>query len=111
MTWYLGLELDLPEKTVQPGTLSSIFEIEAGLDYNWVAIFLYAELEWFQSHTKYYHLGADSLLKVWDAETEGFSEASFLSLKLFVPCLFVKAKIKHNDNTVNIAINLPPKAL
>ena len=91
MTRYLGPELDLREKTVRPGILNSIFEIEAVLDNNLATKMMIVELDWLRSHTKYNHFGVNSSMKVCDTETEELSEASFLSLKLvYCRCLFVK---------------------
>lgn len=115
MARYLGSELDLREKTVRPGILNSIFEIEAVFDNNLVTKMMIVELDWLRSHTKYNHFGVNSSMKVWDTETEEFSESSFLPLKfVYYRCLFVKEKVKFNDNTtdtVNIVIPLLPKSL
>ena len=49
---YLGLELDLREKTVRPGILNSIFEIEAVFVNNLATIMMIVDIDWLRSHTK-----------------------------------------------------------
>ena len=100
MARFLGLELDLQEKTVRPVLLNSILEIEAVFDNDLATKMMIVELDWLQSHMKYNQFGVNSSMKVWDTEIEEFSKASFLLLKLiYCRCLFVKEKVKFNDNT------------
>ena len=98
-----------------PGVLNSIFEIEAVSDNNLATKMMIVELNRLQSHTKYNHFGVNSSMKAWDTETKEFSEASFLPLKLvYCRCLFVKEKVKFNDNTTDtmkFVLILPPKSL
>ena len=49
---YLGLELDLREKTVRPDILNSIFEIEAVFVNNLATIMMIVDIDWLRSHTK-----------------------------------------------------------
>lgn len=100
MARFLGSELDLQEKTVRPVLLNSILEIEAVFDNDLATKMMIVELDWLQSHMKYNQFGVNSSMKVWDTEIEEFSKASFLLLKLiYCRCLFVKEKVKFNDNT------------
>ena len=106
MARFLGLELDLQEKTVLPGILNSILQIEAVFDNNLAPKMMILELDWLQSHMKYNHFGVNSSMKVWDTEIEEFSEASFLLLKLiYCRRLFVKEKVKFNDKTTTRGIS------
>ena len=70
------------EKTVRPGILNSIYEMEEVFNNNLGTKMMIVELDWLQSHTKHNHFSVNSLMKVWDTETEEFSEVSFLPLKL-----------------------------
>ena len=80
--------------------LNSILEIEAVFDNDLATKMMIVELDWLQSHMKYNQFGVNSSMKVWDTEIEEFSKASFLLLKLiYCRCLFVKEKVKFNDNT------------